>query len=293
LTIDNGQLRRIMKKLTIAMLVVSVLTACKTSIPSDLDSTESSESLSASSPPTTSASTEAVSQAEVELTWVVEPTLDYYNIVYIPGDPYDGYVAYTQSFDMYIIDPKTGGELEEIGPTGGLRDETEYGYDSVNDAFIYNEQYDNYPEDKEVVIEKSMNTMLAVWDENAFAEKEDGKWAVFYKGEFISGFDYDGAFSGGEVAFVGNYFVDDYGEFVVRKLAVMNDKGELVTDFDYDDASRIARGYVAVKKGEQWGLLDYDGNEILPFMFEHIEGIDEETVFAKIGGKYGILKIKQ
>jgi len=71
-----------------------------------------------------------------------------------------------------------------------------------------------------------------------------------------------------------------------------------VTDFIYDDyfdhwRSDIwyATDIIAVKLNDKWGIVDKNGNTAVPFYFDEILTIDNETAFAKINGKYGILDI--
>ena len=72
--------------------------------------------------------------------------------------------------------------------------------------------------------------------------------------------------------------------------------GQLVTDFVFNDRGRFFgdRGInaIAVRRGAFWGLIDQHGNEATPFIFEHIVPIDNNTAFARIGGRYGILDIR-
>jgi len=42
-----------------------------------------------------------------------------------------------------------------------------------------------------------------------------------------------------------------------------------------------------------WGILDTNGSISVPFVFDAILLIDEETAFAKYNGKYGILDIEK
>jgi hypothetical protein len=257
--------------------------------------------------PTPYEPTPEVPEKSAELVWAVEPHLDFTRILCYKGIvPYDGYLAYTEDDYMYIVDEKTGEILRQTGPTGGIANDTHYYYDEQTGEFFYNLQYDYYREDKSVVDSKSRNMMLTIsrckmeqteWGgyENTMNYKEM-RAAVYYNGNFISDFDYEDAFSGIEVAFLAEYYYQLVSD--LPKYAVMNKNGELITDFSYVGGSRIAKGYVAVGKtenselDEKWGLLDYDGNEIIPFVFESIEGIDEYTVFAKYEGKYGILDVR-
>jgi hypothetical protein len=69
-----------------------------------------------------------------------------------------------------------------------------------------------------------------------------------------------------------------------------------VTDFIFDDFCFGDFRYrtmdkLAVLLDGNWGVIDKDGNTALPFCFEAIVFIDDDTAFAKYNGKYGILDI--
>ena len=73
-----------------------------------------------------------------------------------------------------------------------------------------------------------------------------------------------------------------------------------VSDFIYDyidvweegDFSNYyANNIIAMIFDGKWGILDKGGEVAVPFSFEDILLIDEETAFAKINGKYGILDV--
>ncbi|MCL1974694.1 MAG: SH3 domain-containing protein [Firmicutes bacterium] len=66
-----------------------------------------------------------------------------------------------------------------------------------------------------------------------------------------------------------------------------------LTDFIYDDY-RYDGGTASlaeVKLNDKWGVIDKDGNTVVPFCFEEILLIDEESAFAKYNGKYGIIDV--
>ena len=74
------------------------------------------------------------------------------------------------------------------------------------------------------------------------------------------------------------------------KFALMYNR-EFVTDFIFDGAIQLNAGAYAVRIGDTWGVIDRDGDLILPFVFEHFVRIDAYTTFAKYDGTYGILDL--
>ena len=68
---------------------------------------------------------------------------------------------------------------------------------------------------------------------------------------------------------------------------------ELVTDFIFDGGLHsFTFNTTPVSRDGNWGMADRSGNIVLPFMFEDLLRIDEETAYARIGGRYGILDLQ-
>ena len=93
---------------------------------------------------------------------------------------------------------------------------------------------------------------------------------------------------------------DDRGWYVeyTGKYALMYN-GVFITDFLFDKfnegggvAGRSRNAIIAMGMEGNWGLIDRNGNIALPFVFEHIVVIDNDTAFAKYNGRYGILDLR-
>jgi len=67
----------------------------------------------------------------------------------------------------------------------------------------------------------------------------------------------------------------------------------LLTDFVFDDVAEVAKGYIAVRTGDNWGFVDASGREVIPFVFANALNIDTETAFVNYNGKYGILDVQR
>ena len=75
--------------------------------------------------------------------------------------------------------------------------------------------------------------------------------------------------------------------------------GNLVTDFIFDDGGsntasggRLTGTIVAARLDGSWGIINNSGNTVVPFIFEHILIIDDETAFAQYNGYYGIIRVQ-
>ena len=81
------------------------------------------------------------------------------------------------------------------------------------------------------------------------------------------------------------------GEFAVMYF------GTFVTDFIFDGGGTLGGAVlrydtIPMHKDGKWGMIDRDGNIAIPFVFAHILRIDENTVFARYNGRYGILDVQ-
>ena len=69
---------------------------------------------------------------------------------------------------------------------------------------------------------------------------------------------------------------------------------EMLSEFIYDGGEmswRLFNDVIAVELDNRWGIIDINGNIVIPFEFEHAISIDNETAFAKLDGKVGIVQI--
>ena len=69
----------------------------------------------------------------------------------------------------------------------------------------------------------------------------------------------------------------------------------IVTDFIFSGHNIIdgpARNAIAMQRGNLWGTINRRGNVAVPFVFEHIIHIDDNTAFARYNGLYGILDVQ-
>ncbi|MCL2361447.1 MAG: WG repeat-containing protein [Defluviitaleaceae bacterium] len=75
--------------------------------------------------------------------------------------------------------------------------------------------------------------------------------------------------------------------------------GVFETDFIFDGVNiRFAEweqlrdsSTMSVSQNGRWGLVDRRGNTLIPFMFENLVIIDQNTAFARHNGRYGILSL--
>ena len=79
------------------------------------------------------------------------------------------------------------------------------------------------------------------------------------------------------------------------KFALMYNR-VFLTDFIFDEAMMASGGFFAelfaVRMEDRWGVMDKNGDIVLPFVFEAFLRIDNYTAFAKYNGGYGILDLR-
>jgi len=213
---------------------------------------------------------------ESELVWRVEPTLDYDKIVFCGwcntftvGDHYG-----------FRIDIETGLTIEEPWVFGHGGDEKYFLYDEAKGLYGH---YSCQPGDYELKLWPADEFLLNMdWYSDriiAFQKINSDRIRKVDSGDEWTEYDFSEA-------------------YISEKFAIAHGI-VLVSDFIYDnDGSYNSDFYCYVKNSiamilnDKWGVLDTEGNVIVPFDFEDILLIDEETAFAKTNGKYGILEIK-
>ena len=74
------------------------------------------------------------------------------------------------------------------------------------------------------------------------------------------------------------------------KYGILDKEANNVVDFIYDDASPVnGGGGIAVKKGDSWGYIRPDGDEMLPFEYEQAKSFSYGYAAAKKDGLWGVI----
>ena len=204
------------------------------------------------------------------LTWKKEPTLDYERISLCS---LCGFFVVSTGFPL--IDGESGEIVGELSGHGV--DETQLLYDGVLGMFgvhRFNESFQELsfhtPEEFLLIFPYFENNLNLIHDIDSvkiiyeayanhvwvLCEAFTGKVALAHGTDFVTGF----------------YFED--GEWN-----------------DWRNGQRWYHTSVAVRQGDNWGIIDINGNIVAPFIFEHAITIDSYTAFVKYNGLYGILYI--
>jgi len=210
--------------------------------------------------------------------WKVPPYLEYEEIWYCRWCE----VYYDNNF--LIINPETG-----------LTDNEQYGGHGASIAnFVYDEKKDLYGwyvmydggEDLKLCAGKDFPFEVKEWFQEDLAQGLVAFQKIDSKKIIKPDFDNE------------KYSYDLSDAYISKEYAIANGI-TFITDFIYDDLNRwgayipyyIGNSIINVRLDGNWLILDKDGCIVIPFYFEDIFLIDDNFVFAKINGKYGILDV--
>lgn len=114
---------------------------------------------------------------------------------------------------------------------------------------------------------------MGSYSDGLIAVKKEGKWGYINEnGEEIIPCEYDDSWN----YFTGKYNFNDYGN-----------------DLDFTDfAYGASDGYVNLKHGDTWLLVDTKGNTVIPeYTFEKILPVYEDKCFVLKDGKWGVIQL--
>ena len=80
------------------------------------------------------------------------------------------------------------------------------------------------------------------------------------------------------------------GEKNGRKY-ILSSVGKLVTDLSYDEVILFRNRFLKVRDGEKWGLINRQGEQLLPIYYDSIESICNDIVNVVNGGERMQIKI--
>ncbi|MBE7052477.1 MAG: WG repeat-containing protein, partial [Ruminococcaceae bacterium] len=120
--------------------------------------------------------------------------------------------------------------------------------------------------------------------------QKDNKWALFSPtGQNLTGFNYldAGSFSNGLSAVS---VVTDNGP----RYGYVNDSGDCVINFEYDAAQSFKYGKAVVTKGKYSGIIDIEGNTIIPFVYTGFNPSYEHNVIAAANeySQWGLISLR-
>ena len=232
---------------------------------------------------------ENVRQGIPELVWVVQPTLEYEyiklcscgyffttnwtlldSVTGLVREDWDGAHGHGGPPPSWVYDPQLGlfghsGKFEGYNTNIGMHPLEELD-DVILGMFPFSEFMSDWmmQSSREFIIVEAVDSSQRVTDNEWLRE---GEWMLAENG-------YSGTF------------------------ALMYNR-ELITDFIFNGGIQMRRDFViahdfplaSMHIGGVWGLVDINGDVVLPFIFENLLPIDATTAFARYNGRYGILDL--
>ncbi len=156
-------------------------------------------------------------------------------------------------------------------------------------------------------------------ENNIYAAKQNDKYAFFnYKGEQLTGFDYDDYedFEDGyanvnldekwgvintnceliipcEYDLIQQYSQGVFGAQIDEKYGFINTDNKIVCEFKYDDVMNFSEGYCIVNSNDKYGIIDLDFNEVLPCISDEYPSVNSIKKYASIciDEKYQIINL--
>jgi len=232
------------------------------------------------------------SPMDTSLVWRVEPTLNYVSVrlcscgLFFEGSDWDS------------IDPETGLHSGIVHPGHGSAG-PEWVYDQARGLFGHPSHGEGY------------HSNIGVFPLAEFESSvrglglSHGDWLLSTTDELLVVQSVDSSLRTTEHAWEGEenwWNLTD--EAFSGRFALMYNR-ELVTDFIFDggqpwwhsstfDGGGAGRklNAIPVSRNGNWGMLDRNGNTVLPFIFGNLVRINEDTAFARLDGRYGILDLR-
>ena len=84
---------------------------------------------------------------------------------------------------------------------------------------------------------------------------------------------------------IGQHFTDGLAEvynFNCTKIGLINRSGDEILPCKYKQLNLLGEDRIAVKKGSRWAMMDYNGNEITPFIYRYLTGAFHEGLLAVV-----------
>lgn len=135
----------------------------------------------------------------------------------------------------------------------------------------------------EFSVEKATKSYFCDFYSNSLVLFDDGTWGFnddagkFYKPFFVEG---DSYFSSKALN-----TKNENG-----KIGFITSDGRINIPFEYEESDLMREGFVAVKKNKKWGLLNFNGEIVLPFVYKYLRSpIEGKIIFRLDNDHVGLM----
>ncbi|MCL1803251.1 MAG: WG repeat-containing protein [Eubacteriaceae bacterium] len=195
--------------------------------------------------------------------WRIAPTLEYPSLIYCQRcDVFDN-----NHFNGHILNKKTG------QPTSKMHG----GHGGVSYYYYFDEQRGLF---------------------GFYACSEDGaSYEMMKRSEFFSGERLDTLYAfqlidSSNVQIGHQSYVRVFDDAYLGEKYALIYNNKIVSGYIYDDChGNKAKEFMVLGSEGKWGIVDLNGSTAIPFIFDDLYIVDDETAFGSLDGKYGIFDV--
>jgi hypothetical protein len=215
---------------------------------------------------------------------------------------------YRKGDDSYLLGVKSLADDFNIYPDG--KNNIVFDYDGKIAFFIENEglqvlskdkfavknkegKWGVYDLNKNLLIDHLYKNLYPLGSQLFYAQFSSGIWGIIdYDNNIIHTFDFiDSRNNEFKCSFLLNKLIKLKNKS--DKYALMSSSGEFLTDFKYDKIRPLIHlGYCCVEINKLQGLLDANGREILPLIYDNLELLNDSIVLGTKGKNHFLINIK-
>ena len=230
---------------------------------------------------------------DVNLSWIIPPALPH-SYIFLCN------CGFFKDLNHNLIDPRTGAIIPN---------RFHYGHGGPSPDFVYDPSRNLFGHPSNISGYHHNIGMHPPGDfERVLAQRQEWlhDWLLYQSGGLISVQSVDSSLREVRV----NEFTGDESWLLTPdafsgQFALMYNR-VLVTDFIFDAAAEQWQRFgfihypdfrtidlIAASMDGKWGMADRAGDIVIPFIFDNLVAIDENTAFARYNGSYGILNIQR
>ena len=146
------------------------------------------------------------------------------------------------------------------------------------------------------VIDANSTEIIPLGRYSSIRSSDNGRWFTVWDGERVGLINASGA----EVIPLGRYdnisfapndrFIVSVGPGYNRRFAVLDSRGqEIISLGRFDNIRAAGDSHFIVRSGASWGVVNSQGNEVIPFRYDSIHIVDGNNFIVTEGDRRGVL----